>query len=105
MADVLSQLGTSDLQGSTVFRSGSVGTTWVNLPATDDKEIGEVLIAALTDQTKSNRLLVNLDGGAEFKTLLPGEILVFQPRGGVKHLQIKGNTAGVLWEAVFNFEP
>jgi hypothetical protein len=105
MADVLPQTGSSDLQGSTSFRSGTVGTTWVNLPASDDKEIGEILIAALTDQTKSNRLLVNLDGGSEFKTLLPGEILVFQPRGGIKHIQIKGNVASVSWEAVINYEP
>lgn len=104
MADLLPTYGNSDLKGTTTFRSGTVGTSFVSLPASAGNEIGEVLVVCSTDQTKSNRLIVNLDAGGEARTLAPGEWLSFKPRGGIAQISIKGNTAGVVYEAVFNFE-
>lgn len=92
-----------DLDGTTVNYSSTVGTTPINLPTTANKVISEVLFRCSLQTPATRRCLISFDGTTYF-TLIPGDIIGWSVKGSKKQIKINGNTTGVLWEAVVNYE-
>lgn len=107
MTHVLPQFELQDSQGSTVQYSGSVTTTLTALPASPDKSIGKYFVRCAIDQTITKRLYVSLNSGTDFVILSPGEWFSGTLRGSPQQSQIhiKGNAAGVQYEAILDMEP
>jgi hypothetical protein len=96
---------TGSAAGSTDHFNSTVGTTPVNVPSIDGQNIVDVLVEVPEGQTATNILYVSFDGGTNFKTMSTSASMNWSPRGGLKHLVIKGNTAGVEYEIILNREP
>lgn len=105
MSDSLPGFEIEDNAGSTIQASGSVGTSAIQIPASDTTAVSEFIIQCPEEQDVDNRLLISLDGGTNYLTIYPSGHWAWTPKGGsVKHLDIKGNQAGVLYEVVVNLE-
>ena len=92
-------------QGFTDHFNGTVTTAPTNIPSVDGQTIVDILLEAPDDQDATNKLFVSFDGGTTFKTLSTSASMVWSPRGNLKHVVIKGNTATVKYEIVMNREP
>jgi hypothetical protein len=92
-----------DLEGTTINYSSTVGTTAINIPTTADKIISEVLFRCSLQTPATKRCYISFDGTTYF-TLIPGDIIGWSVKGRKKQIKINGNTTGVLWEAVVNYE-
>ena len=95
----------ADNQGSTIQQSGTVGTTPISIPDPAQTPIGEFIIQCPEDQDLENRLMVSLDGGSNWLTIYPSGHWAWTPKGqSIDQLTVKGNQAGVEYEAVLNLE-
>lgn len=107
-ADVLTAVlnqGSGAASGSSDHFNGTATTTPINIPPVDGQTIVDILIEVPDDQDATNKLYVSLDGGILFKTLTTSANMVWSPRGNLKHVVIKGNSATVKYEIVMNREP
>jgi hypothetical protein len=92
-----------DLYGSTVNYSSTVGTSEVNIPSSPNKVISEIFFKCPSQTPATIKCFISFDG-TTFMTILPGESLGWSVKGLKKQIKIKGNQAGVLYEAVINYE-
>jgi hypothetical protein len=94
-----------DQQGSIEISQGTVGTTPINIPTVASTDLIEVYLELPQDSVPaSKRLLYSINGGVTFFSLEPGESVEKTLRGGIKQIQIKGNTASVEYNAVIEKE-
>jgi len=49
-------------------------------------------------------LFYSFDGGTNFSTLAIGDSIIWKVKGDRKQIKIKGSAAGVVYEAIINFE-
>jgi hypothetical protein len=94
---------TQDLSGSTVNYQNTVGTSPINVPTVADKVISEVFFKCSVQTPATTRCFISFDN-TTYLTLLPGEAIGWSVKGNKKQIRIKGSGAGVLWEAVINYE-
>lgn len=94
---------TQDLDGSTINYSGTVGTSSVDLPASSNKVISEVFYRCPHQTPTTIRCLISYDG-TTYISLNPGEAIGWSVKGNKKQIKVKGNQAGVTYEAVINYE-
>ena len=104
MVDTLDRFEISDMQGTTLQYSGTVGTTPEVFPDPAGPLISEFLIQCPEDQSIDNRLLISMNG-TDFITIQPTGHLAWTPKGdSVTQITIKGNQAGVEYEMIINQE-
>lgn len=91
-------------QGSleTLIDVGTAGLTEVDYPATSGGIIQKFLVNCLMDQTQSNRLMVSIDGGTVWFTLVPGNYWEWEPKNEITQLKLKGSVEGVGYQVVIN---
>jgi hypothetical protein len=92
-----------DLAGSTVNYSTTVGATPINVPTVANKVISEIFFKCSNQTPATIRCYLSFDG-TTYLTMLPGEALGWSVKGNKKQVQVKGSGAGILWEAVINYE-
>lgn len=92
-----------DLTGSTINYSGTITATPINLPTTASKVISEVLYHCPFQTPQTLRCLISFDGVTYF-TLAPGEFIGWSAKGFIRQIKVKGNTSGVTYEAIINYE-
>jgi hypothetical protein len=92
-----------DLEGSTINYSGTVGTSYVSLPASADKNISEILFKCPYQTPMTIRCQISFDTATYFD-LMPGEFIGWSAKGFKKQVRVKGNQAGVLYQAIINYE-
>jgi len=105
MANAFEQFEVQNLAGTTDHYVGTPGTSFVNLPAVDGFAIQSVLIQN-TSSAAGGLLEVVLHEGATttFWTLQRDGILAADVKGSIKHIQIRGATAGASYQAIINRE-
>ena len=102
MADLQSEFESRDTEGTSDHYSGSAGTgSFINVPTTGAGVIAEFLVEN-TDDT--DNLLVSLDGGTGSKTLQPGDIWQWTPKGNLTQIKLKGSGGSCDYEVVLNRE-
>jgi len=92
-----------DLRGSTENYSSTVGVTPINVPTTASKVISEIFFKCSSQTPATIRCHLSFNG-TTYLTMLPGESLGWSVKGNKKQVKIYGSGAGVLWEAVINYE-
>lgn len=102
-ADVTSGFEIQDLVGSTVNYSGTVGTSYISLPSSADKNISEVIFKCPYQTPITIRCQISFDTATYFD-LMPGEFIGWTPKGFKKQVRVKANQAGVLYQAIINYE-
>lgn len=96
---------TQDLDGQTIHYDGFVGTTPVAIPTVANKIIAEFFIENPIDNTPATETLsFSCDGGITYTALKIGESMIWTPKGRIKQLYIKGNTASVDYKMIVNYE-
>lgn len=106
MVDPQPQFETEDLLGSTNSYSGTVGTSWVNVPAVSNGVIQSFFISCDFDQDATYELSLSFDGGTTTSTVLSlGGFFSGQIRGGITQLSVKGSAASVAYKITLNREP
>lgn len=108
MADIIPEFETTDELGETRQYSGTVGTTPIQVPPSVFRAIDAFLIRCPSQSRNTRRLEVSLNGGANWMSLAPGEYVGWVPKkdtsgNDIRQITIRGNTAGVLYEAIINF--
>lgn len=105
MVNVAPYFETADLQGSTDPYSGTVGTSYVAVPAVAGNVIQSALISCDYDQDVNNELIVSFDGGvSDFVKLSPGGFINPMLRGSIRQIYIKGNVSSVSYSIILNKE-
>ena len=108
MPDLNPKFEESDVLGTTDGFSGTVGTTAISIPTAAGAPIAGFLIecrSVLDGQAFAARLLVSFDGGTTFPwTITPGNNISGNIRNRPTQMKIKGNQAGVLYQAVLELE-
>jgi len=86
----------NSVSGTTVPFISTTTPTPENVPAIDDKIIDHISIRCTIDQDTSNRLEFSIDEGVSWGKLKVGETREEEPRGGMKHIQIRSGAGAVV---------
>ena len=98
---ILAAVGGSMVSVTSQFNA-TIGTTPVNVPATDGNFIREVLIHNVSTGNKD--ILVSFDDGTTFKVLTPDASIIWDIKKERKHIVVKGSAASSDYEIIMNRE-
>ena len=103
--DRLKVVNKPDKTGTTVEYVGAVGVTSTPIPGSDDKFIDQISIRCAVDQSSARRLEFSFDD-TNWSRLKVGEAREEEPRGTIKHVNIRAAGSGVTtvnYEIIINF--
>lgn len=100
MGDELSQFEGADVSGTTSHINGTVGLTYVNIPASPGDKIVDLAIHNLS--TGVNNLEVSFDGGTNFWTVLAGQKDGWSLKSKPTQFKLRGTTASVNYQVLLN---
>lgn len=103
-ADAAPGFEIEDLNGTTTHFSGTLTTSNVSLPASATTVISELIFKCPYQTPTSRTCLISFDGGTNFFALAVGEFIGWTPKGRIRQVVVKSNTAGTTYDMVMNRE-